>query len=84
MMDWVVLQTSRPFCCQCRTLMGQHEALFAFLPPGEALLTVGRRGRAVRLLLRLPPGANLELNCSIDQGKCCWRRDWFHYFFNAT
>ena len=82
-MDRVVLQSCRPYTCRARTLMCRGEVWFAFLPPGEYLLTLGRRGRAVKLLLRLPPGGNLELRCSISGGLCRWRRDPFHYFFNS-
>ena len=83
-MDWVALQMGRPYSCLCRTLTGRNEAVFAFLPPGEYLLTAGRSGRMMRLLLRLPPGAYVELRCMLRAGRCWWRRDFFHYFFNAT
>lgn len=35
------------------------------------------------LLAELPPGGNVEIRCCLDRGSFRWRRDGWHYFFNA-
>lgn len=65
--------------CWSRFLLCREEVLFGFLPPGDYVLTLCRRG--LTLLVRLPPGGNAEILCRRDI--CRWRRDGWHYFFNA-
>ena len=66
----------------CRTLACQGQALFGFLPPGPYGLMLERGGRAMQLFLRLPPGGNVELCCSLGRGECRWRRGWCRCFLN--
>ncbi len=57
-------------------------ALFGFLEPGEYLLTLRRGTLCCRLLLRLPPGANVDVALDMENRTWSWRRDLFHCFYN--
>ena len=59
-----------------------RRAWFACLPPGEYVLALRGGGGCLELLLRLPPGANVEVRADPGSRRWRWRRDPFHYFFN--
>ena len=81
--DWAVLRPWGGSDCWFRQLLCQGELLFGFLSPGDYTLTVYRGQERIGLLVRLPPGGNVEIRCCPVGGSCRWRRDGFHYFFNA-
>lgn len=59
--------------CSVREGLWAETAVFAALRPGEARLTMAREDRTASLLLRLPPGTNLEILRDAG-GRLCWRR----------
>lgn len=65
-----------------RQLLCCRRACFPCLEPGEYVLALRGSGRCLELLVRLPPGANVEVGADLDRRCWCWRRDPFHYFFN--
>ncbi|WP_417044021.1 hypothetical protein [Dysosmobacter sp.] len=81
--DWAVLRPCGGYACWSRELLCQGELLFGFLFPGDYTLTVRRGAGNMKLLVRLPPGGNVEIHCCPGRGHCRWRRDGWHYFFNV-
>lgn len=67
-------QTERP-------LLTGGEVCFGHLPPGAYGLALCRGGRRTALVLRLPPGSNVELWLD-GAGGGRWRRDGWHYRHN--
>lgn len=82
--DRVTLRSCRGSWCSCRTPWGGGPVLFGGLPPGPYALTLRRGEEALRCLLELPPGGNVELCWAPASGRLTWRRDPFHYCFNST
>lgn len=80
--DSVCLRPLRGCSCWCRGLLCSRQAHLAFLLPGEYVLILRGVGRCLELLVRLPPGANVEVWWEPERGCWHWRRDTFHYFFN--
>lgn len=79
-LEWAALgQRGR---CSVREGLWAGTAFFAALRPGAARLTMGREGRTASLLLRLPPGANVEILWD-DRDRLCWRRLAGPCFYNA-
>ena len=68
--------------CSVREALRAETVFFAALRPGAARLTMGRKGRTAALLLRLPPGANIEILWDA-QGRLCWRRLAGPCFYNS-
>lgn len=81
--DWAVLRPCGGYACWSRELLCQGELLFGFLSPGDYTLAVRRGLGNMKLLVRLPPGGNVEIHCCPGLGHCRWRRDGWHYFFNV-
>lgn len=59
-----------------RTVLGTRELVFHAIPPGVYLLTLDRAGCRMRLLLRLPPGANITVCHDGATGRVGWYREW--------
>lgn len=66
-----------------RQLLCRGEVLFGSLPPGDYTLAVCRGTERMKLLVGLSPGGNVEIRCCLRRRICRWRRDGWHYFFNA-
>lgn len=75
-----------PDCCDWseHILCGTDEAVFGYVRPGTYRLLVRADGRALGLLLHLPPGANLRLCCTPALGRLCWAREWFSCRYNRA
>ena len=69
--------TARTPCCA-------GALIFGGLPPGEYLLSLHRQGQTLPLLVRLSPGANVNIACRLDSRQFHWRMDMFHYDYNAA
>ena len=71
--------------CSCweRTLFTGGVVRFAFLPPGEYVLTLARGTRRMVFRVVLAPGGNVVLCCALGTGRWRWSQDRFHTFFNA-
>lgn len=80
LLEWAVLEYRGHSSRREGRCTGQ--TLFAALPPGCFLLTVRRAERTKRLMLRLPPGANVEILWDA-QDRLCWRRSLCHCFYNV-
>ena len=65
-----------------RQLLCCRQAWFPGLPPGEYVLALRGGGRVLELLLRLPPGSNVEVRWDPARPRWWWRRDPFHSWFN--
>ena len=81
--DQAVLRPCGDCNCWTRELLCQGEVLFGSLPPGDYALSLHRAHGQMELLVKLPPGGNVEIRCRLDRGSCIWRRDEWHYPFNA-
>ncbi|WP_130870348.1 hypothetical protein [Intestinimonas massiliensis (ex Afouda et al. 2020)] len=78
------LRPRRGCGCWCRSLLCSRRTCFGFLAPGEYVLTLRGAGRCLELLVRLPPGANVEVGADLARRCWCWRRDRFRYSFNQA
>ena len=58
-----------------RTVLGTGASVFHAVPPGAYLLTLDRGNRRTRLLLRLPPGANITVCHDGATGRTGWYRE---------
>lgn len=81
--DTVCLRPRRGCDCWCRGLLCTRQARFGFLRPGEYVLSMRSGGSCLELLVRLPPGGNVEVWWEPAVG-WRWRSDPFHYFFNQA
>ena len=81
--DWACLCPRTGRCCWCRALPGCGTALFAYLPPGEYVLTLGRKCLRARFRVVLPPGGSVMVRCEPGEGWWCWRQDFFHTSLHA-
>lgn len=67
-----------------RLLLTGGGACFGRLRPGSYGLALCRRGVRRALLVRLPPGGNVEVWLDGDRGCYAWRRDGWHYGYNLS
>lgn len=82
-MDCVMLNTCGSADWRTHVLLCSGEVLFGGLCPGVHLLTLCRPAcRPVRLIIRLSPGANAEVQGSMRGGNWRWHPDSFHYVWN--
>ena len=81
--DTVCLRPRRGCGCWYRDLLCSYQTRFGFLQPGEYVLSMRSGGFCLELLVRLPPGGNVEVWWTPDDG-WWWRSDPFHYFFNQA
>ena len=72
------------FAGWCRYLLCTRQACFGFLTPGEYVLTLAGEGCCLKLLVWLPPGANVALWWDPNIGEWGWRRERFHSFYNQA
>lgn len=79
-LEWAVLKQGGS--CSVREGLWAGTAFFAALSPGVARLTIGGGGETTALLLRLPPGTNVEILWDA-QGRLRWRRLDSPCFYNA-
>ena len=80
-MDRVTLQPRSGPSCWERMCLCSSQMLFTGLLAGTYGLTLCRGCRVLRLIIRIPPGANLSI-CWPETGRVCWHREFFRYFFN--
>lgn len=72
--------------CHERTyrLLCSQEIDFAFLPPGDYLLTLCRPQGWQDLWVHLSPGSNVECRFSPHTNQWCWRQLSCHCAYNLT
>ena len=58
-----------------RAVLGTGTSVFHAIPPGVYLLTLDWGSRRTRLLLRLPPEANVTVCYDGATGRCSWYRE---------
>lgn len=83
LLDRVCLRPQGGCSCWERTMLTGGVVRFAFLPPGEYLLTLSRGQGRLAWGIVLPPGGNVVLYGTLETGHWDWAQDGFHSFFNA-
>lgn len=82
--DWVRLTNHTGCWERVYSLFYAQEMHFAFLPPGDYLLTLCSSLRRQDLWIHLSPGSNVECRLCPCSGQFYWRRLPYHCSYNLT